>query len=645
MSARKVVTSIFLLLLVGSLTQAESVSWTLGKLPPDQWTIDPVEPTPSDIITFSGPTKVFGNSCEGERNLGGTPELLIDPVSKVILLWFEGPAPEVCPAIYMPVCGLDGDFGPLEAGDWTFTTLSKEIAFEVRFSVGGSYAYHVDADAPGPVHDGSSWATAFLTLQDALAVAADGDEILVAEGVYKPDQGGVVTPGDREASFVLKEGLIVRGGFAGYGEPDPDARDIVAHETILSGDLNANDLWGILFRDDNSYHVVTGPASEPPALLDGFTVTAGQADGTYPHHYGGGLYNPGGKVDIVNATFRGNTAVWGGGIMNFGAPIRMVNTQIVGNRAMMLGGGLHNYEGDVALHNCRIVGNSADYADAVGGAAIYNLNGTLTILSSTVADNLSRSGRAIASFGWGSFGEINVRIANAILFNGGDEVWSNDAGAVEITYSDVEGGATGAGNISSNPQFAGPGARSIEGEWIDGDYRLLAGSLAIDAGSDAALPADIFDLDADADTAETIPFDLDNEARIEDTSVDMGAYEQLAKKPGPGPSPDVSLVVCSGDTCWALSPDPMAPPSSYTYIGSVDVETELNFAGQFSVGVEPTSAAGGTWTGWVVPSIAGPGVVNLTLWVKGENLDLGALPGGAKDVQVAEVTLYLRPAP
>lgn len=643
MSARKVVTSILLLLLVGSLTQAASISWTLGKTPPDQWTIDPANPTPSDIITFLGPTKVYSNSCVAESNLGGTPELLIDPVSKVILLWFEGPAPEMCPLIYMPVCGLEGEFGPLAAGEWTFTTLSKDIAFEVRFSVGGAYGYHVDADAPGPVHDGTSWARAFLTLQDALAVAGDGDEILVAEGVYKADRGGTATPGDRAASFVLKEGLAVRGGFAGYGQPDPDAKDILAYETILSGDLNANDLWGILFRDDNSYHVVTGPASGPPAMLDGFTVTAGQADGPYPHHYGGGLYNPGGELDIVNSTFRGNTAVWGGGIMNFGAPVRMVNTQVIGNRALMLGGGLHNYEGDAALHNCCVVGNSADYADMVGGAAIYNLNGTLTILSSTVADNLAPSGRAIANFGWGPPGGTDIEIANAILFNGGDEVWSNNLGAVEITYSDVEGGATGTGNISANPQFVSPGGRSIEGEWIDGDYRLLASSPAIDAGRNAALPADIFDLDADGNVAEPIPFDLDDEPRIEGTRVDMGAYEQLAKKPGP--VPDIGLTVCIGGNCIPLSPDPNALPSSYTYIGSAQVQVELNFKGQFSVTVTPTSAAGGTWTGWVVPALAGPGTVTLTLWVKGENLNLAALPGGATDVQVAEVKLYVVPAP
>ena len=83
----------------------------------------------------------------------------------------------------------------------------------------------MDRDAPGPVHDGTTWTRAFLTLQDALAVAGSGDEIWVAQGVYKPDEGAGVTPGDRAASFTLTEGLTIRGGFAGYGHANPDARD------------------------------------------------------------------------------------------------------------------------------------------------------------------------------------------------------------------------------------------------------------------------------------------------------------------------------------------------------------------------------------------------------------------------------------
>ncbi len=643
MNARRILAGALTLLLLYGSAQAASVTWTKGTTPVKDWTISPANPGPTDIITFSGPTEVYSNSCVGEGALGGTPMLTIDPVSKVILLWFKGPAPAMCPLIYMPVAGLEGDFGPLAAGEWTFTSLNKDISFEIQFAVGGTAAkaYYVDGDAPGPVHNGTSWSRAFLTLQDALAVAGNGDEVLVAEGVYKPDQGASATPGSREASFVLPEGVLVRGGFAGYGNPNPDKRDVKLYESVLSGDLNGDDLWGILNVDDNSYHVVTGPASEPPALLDGFTVRAGHADGPYPQQYGGGLYCPGGKLDVLNSTFEGNTAVWGGGIMNLGGPIRLVNTELIGNRALMLGGGLYNYGGDVTLHNGRIVGNTADYAEVAGGAAIYNLDGTLTIRDATVADNLAPHGMAISSFGWGPAPGTEIDIRNSILYNGGDEVWSNHLGAVEIAYSDVQGGWAGTGNINANPQFVKPGVRSIEGEWIDGDYRPKTTSPAIDAGSNAALPKDILDLDSDGNTAETLPLDLDLGARVEGTRVDMGAYEQLMKTP----VPDIGLTICIGGNCIELEPDPNAPASSYTYIGHTTLQVELNFKGKLTATVTPTSPAGGTWTGWVVPDVVGPGTVTVQLWVKGENVNIAALPGGSKNVQVAEVKLFVVPVP
>lgn len=623
--------------------QAASISWIGGTTPPAQWTISPANPGSSSTIQFTGPTGVYSNACMAQGDLGGTPQLSIDPVAKVILIWFQGPAPEVCPKIYMPVCGLEGEFGPLASGEWIFASLSKSLDLNITFTVAGPAvpkAYRVDRDAPGPVRDGSSWTRAFLTLQDALAVAGEGDEIWVAAGVYKPDEGGYAVPGDRLATFRLLEGVAIRGGFAGYGQANPDTRDFALHETILDGDLEDNDLWGLLNVDDNSYHVVTGPTGEPPALLDGLTVTAGWADGDYPNHYGGGLYNPGGKLDILDCMFRGNTGVWGGAIMNLGGQIRMVNTQLIGNRALMLGGGLYNYSGDVAIHNGRIVGNSADFADTVGGAAIYNLDGALTILNSTLADNRAAGGRAISSFSWGPPLATEIRVANSILYNGGNEIWSNHPSAIQATYSIVQGGWSGAGNLNVNPQFVLPGSRGIEGEWFDGDYRLKSGSPAVDAGSNAALVPDVLDLDRDGNRAEQIPLDLDRKSRIQGTRVDMGAYERGGTV---SPPMDVDLTVCIGGNCIKLLPDPNVPASAYAYIGYTNVGIELNFKGKLSVTVTPTSPAGGTWTGWVVPDVVGPGAVTVQLWVRVEDLDISALPGGTKNVQVAEVKLFVVP--
>ena len=129
-----------------------------------------------------------------------------------------------------------------------------------------------DASADG---DGVSWVTALTDLQQALSGAASGDEIRVAEGVYKPNG-----PNDnREASFQLIDGLALKGGYAGSGQVNPDDRNINLYETILSGDLNGDDEPGFINNYENSYHVVTSDRVGPTAVLDGFTITGGMANG------------------------------------------------------------------------------------------------------------------------------------------------------------------------------------------------------------------------------------------------------------------------------------------------------------------------------------------------------------------------------
>lgn len=116
---------------------------------------------------------------------------------------------------------------------------------------------YVDADATG-LADGSSWADAFIDLQDALDVAQAGDEIWVAEGVYKPDRG----TGDRGMSFEMVCGASIYGGFAG-DETCRDERDWNKHRTVLSGDLNGDD--GLLNCDQSSNCCV---AHESPGCDD-----------------------------------------------------------------------------------------------------------------------------------------------------------------------------------------------------------------------------------------------------------------------------------------------------------------------------------------------------------------------------------------
>ncbi|MBN2134051.1 MAG: hypothetical protein JW741_31395 [Sedimentisphaerales bacterium] len=80
--------------------------------------------------------------------------------------------------------------------------LTFAVACAVLLGASGSTparTIYVDHDAPGP-HEGLSWNTAYKHLQDALAGASAGDEIRVAQGLYRPDQepfpnGGLVNMG------------------------------------------------------------------------------------------------------------------------------------------------------------------------------------------------------------------------------------------------------------------------------------------------------------------------------------------------------------------------------------------------------------------------------------------------------------------
>ena len=269
-------------------------------------------------------------------------------------------------------------------------------AFFLAGSIAEGKIIYVDADATG-ANDGSSWENAYTYLQDALADANSAEkpvEIRVAQGIYKPNQGGEVHPSNpREATFYLYSGVTLKGGYAGFGEPDANARDTSSYQTILSGDLNGDDistedpflLLACPTRIDNSYHVVDVRSMSKPVVLDGFTITGGNAADREifpcwsPDLFGGGLRShaedKGGNPEVIirNCIFKSNSASNSGGAIDYYSdrPLTVVDCEFTGNYAA--NGGAIEADGEenstMNLTGCTFVGNSA-----INGAAVSNEN-------------------------------------------------------------------------------------------------------------------------------------------------------------------------------------------------------------------------------------------------------------------------------
>lgn len=365
---------------------------------------------------------------------------------------------------------------------------------------------HVDADAAG-TNNGTSWADAYKFLQDALADANSSEkpvEIRVAQGIYKPDQGTGITPRDRTATFQLISGVALKGAYAGFGEPDPDARDVEDHKTVLSGDLQGNDadisdaaqLLEHPSRSENSYHVVSASKTEQTATLDGFTVTGGNANAPYPPASnwplvdGGAVYVLWGDPLINNCIFTANSARRHGGALYLWLSNSLVSNCMFRKNWGDTGGAISQGREAPVLRNCVFVDNVAEW----WGGAIYCHNLCApTITGSTFTRNTSRlQGGAITSES-----ENTTQVLGCIFW---DNLPAQIVAPVVVSYSNVQGGWPGTGNMDTDPVLAADG------------YHLAPASPCINAGMPGYVPA----------AGES---DIDGELRVLLGRMDMGADE------------------------------------------------------------------------------------------------------------------------
>lgn len=376
---------------------------------------------------------------------------------------------------------------------------------------------YVDADAAGTSHDGLSWATAFTNLQDALDAAGNGDEIWVASGVYTP---GVA----RTDTFTLSAGVAMYGGFPpGGGDGTFQARDWETYVTVLSGDIGGDDgtdASGVVtdtanIVGDNAYHVVTGDGVAETAGLDGFTISAGSADGDWPQSCGGGMYNyDNSSLKLTNVTFRGNEAEsHGGGIFNYGTltvdrctfasnqtggmgagvasfnGVMTVNsTALYDNEATLNGGGVCSSDGILVVNNSTFSGNRASEGllDNYGGGGIYCLAyyqaAETTINNSTIASNSAKFGGGICNNG-GRMSLKNTIVAHNMVHAGGEGPNCSSSDTITTSYN-LESGTDcefiGTGDLQDVDARIGFLQDNGGPTWT---HALWADSPAINAGS------------------------------------------------------------------------------------------------------------------------------------------------------------------
>jgi len=405
------------------------------------------------------------------------------------------------------------------------------ILLGVSFPAFGQRILYVDP--AGSNIDGTTWTRAFKHLRDALAIAQPGDEIRVAKGIYRPDRGRDATIGDRNASFKLVNGVVIKGGYGGIGHQlNPDTRNIALYASILSGDLGDDDMLEFTDNtDDNSYHVILGSNIGPTTILDGFTIMGGDAFTSAVSNRGGGMYNVAGSPTISHCVFVGNFAEdAGGGMLNDSNsnPI-LINCTFSGNWAANSGGGIQNSpDSDPRIINCIFWNNTTN----------------------SVVSNLSSQ------------------------INGGNPI---------IRYSCLQGwtNGLGGGNIGDEPLFADP---------LRGDFHLRSQSgrfMVFNGGFGPAEEICVLDEQTSPCIDAGDPrIDFSSEPIPNGRRINMGAYGGTSqasasfwKMPSDGNRDlvvdviDLKLIISHWLEVlpWVLAQKPSPPPTTSPAIYHVDI--------------------------------------------------------------------------
>lgn len=262
----------------------------------------------------------------------------------------------------------------------------------------------------------------YESIQEGVDAAVDGDTVLVADGTYSGVGNYNIDFGGRAIVVMSENGpafTIIDCG--GGGRLDPQ----------------------------RGFHFHSGEGSF--SVVWGFTIRNGYAYGSWPQSCGGGIYCEGSSPTIIGNVITENVAVSAGGGIGCrdSAPVIVDNT-IVGNSTSWDGGGVYCDASSPLLAGNTIADNAADK----GGAVFGSQSSSPTVVSSILWANEAAMGQ---------------------------EIYLTGGSTIDVTYTDVEGGTPGEGNIDADPLFVLSGRN---------DFRLLWDSPCIDVGHPDSLDPD-----------------------------------------------------------------------------------------------------------------------------------------------------------